>query len=309
VSEQRLGHVLRGHVHERVQGLLNRILRQPIHIPVIHPPPPSPQSLWNALNDPLFGWISDTASNKSLRRTIALRRGGLAWAAIFALVWHAPTSSPTLAALHCLLALCLYDGCLTYVDLNHAALIPDLCASVPERLALQKAGAVGAIVGAGSSFFAAAVWDEQRLWPFRVFSLALAAVCGGAFYAASLLLHESKRSEAKVVEKSASKAVALTPRVFFHQIARQRNFVIFLLVSAVQVFECTFEKNFLALFVASLLPSAPLTVRSGLVSAAYFLPHFSTIALSGPIDKYGVYAVRAARPPLTLGRSSCPSSF
>ncbi len=99
---------------------------------------------WNAINDPVFGWISDRLLTGRHKRSTAVRVGGVVWAATFVALWlplfH---GHPWLSSLHFVATLCAYDGALTYVELNLAALLAEVSgASVCVR--------AGALAGAGS---------------------------------------------------------------------------------------------------------------------------------------------------------------
>ena len=43
--------------------------------------------LWNMLNDPLVGWLSDRAPGLTRRRIPAIKWGGPLWALVFYLAW------------------------------------------------------------------------------------------------------------------------------------------------------------------------------------------------------------------------------
>ena len=97
--------------------------------------------VWNCVNDPLFAWLSDKKllqkSNKDfisnndivLKRLKNLKTCGPLLSASFALIWL-----PLLPiSLQFILCLCLYDGFLTVIDLQHSALLADLTVHVHER--------------------------------------------------------------------------------------------------------------------------------------------------------------------------------
>eukprot|EP00285_Hemiselmis_virescens_P017604 CAMPEP_0173404642 /NCGR_PEP_ID=MMETSP1356-20130122/59876_1 /TAXON_ID=77927 ORGANISM="Hemiselmis virescens, Strain PCC157" /NCGR_SAMPLE_ID=MMETSP1356 /ASSEMBLY_ACC=CAM_ASM_000847 /LENGTH=78 /DNA_ID=CAMNT_0014365347 /DNA_START=92 /DNA_END=325 /DNA_ORIENTATION=+ len=74
--------------------------------------------------------------------------------------------------------LCLYDGLLTLVELNHAALMPDLSTATGDRTKLNNASAAGAILGSFSSFFGHMYWSQSSkeggMVPFQRFSALVA---------------------------------------------------------------------------------------------------------------------------------------
>jgi len=100
--------------------------------------------LWNALNDFVFGWFSDKeASGKGAKpkhhpvhsRARVIRNGGVLWGIAFMLIWYPPdASAPDIwKGLHFALSLCMYDGMLSYVEVNHSALLAEICTSSSGR--------------------------------------------------------------------------------------------------------------------------------------------------------------------------------
>ena len=95
------------------------------------------RQVWNATNDPLFGWISDkwrsdtvaflcsclslsvlfllNWSAQDWNRTSAIRYGGALWVVAFVSTWI-EWGTGWLAGVHFVVMLCFYDGMLTYVE-------------------------------------------------------------------------------------------------------------------------------------------------------------------------------------------------
>ena len=92
--------------------------------------------IWNSVNDPLFGWMSDRMQTFSFRKNSRLGAiaMGLALGAVILYVWWIPShDSSTLAGLHFVTSLCFYDGMLTYVEVNHSALLAEISSSESVR--------------------------------------------------------------------------------------------------------------------------------------------------------------------------------
>ena len=171
--------------------------------------------VWNGVNDPLFGWLSDTlrapawlaaaaavrggsggapartASPAVARRAAAIRWGGLAWALAFVFVWHPWTASATLTGVHFTLALVAYDSALSLVEVNHAALLADMAATGAERAGANAWAATLGAVGSGSSLAAYATWDPADLRGFRRTALAVALLAAAVFWWAAGVLGEA----------------------------------------------------------------------------------------------------------------------
>ena len=288
--------------------------------------------LWNAVNDPLVGWISDAAPGTTQRRTPAIRYGGPVWALVFALAWIDLPSSPVLAGIHFTLILCAYDGLLTYVEVNHGALLADLSSSISDRTRLNQASALGAILGSFSSFFGHLYWDGRGsgcdLTNFRRFAgcVSVLAALGFAWSAAFVTTDRHSLAEGQADESvlliaggNAEVAGATTGKsglgegrgkpkrksalLVLKQLTRQRNLALFTAVSALQVFECTFEKNFLYIFVDVLLADLSKQIRSMIISVSFVLPWLITFLIGPFVTRFGVYRVIGTAFVLKVGLS------
>lgn len=69
--------------------------------------------VWNATNDVIFGWLSDTmpiSQGTRSRRLVAIRWGGLCWAFAFLVAWFPWGTNPALVGLNFMFNLCLYGN-------------------------------------------------------------------------------------------------------------------------------------------------------------------------------------------------------
>lgn len=151
--------------------------------------------VWNSLNDFICGWVSDqnllgsgtqvrVSQSTALRRIEALAFGGPGFAIAFSLVWY-NWAPPNLQFVVCL---CLYDGFLTYLDLNHSALLADLATTEVDRTNLSLYSSLASAFGCISVFFSFAVWDKNNVSMFRIYCACIAVISAIGFQFSTILL-------------------------------------------------------------------------------------------------------------------------
>ncbi len=105
-------------------------------------------AIWNAINDPLFGYITDSTKSKLGRRIPYMRYTAPFLAFTFILVWFAPrgAGSSTLF-LWMLVTMLLYDTAYTIIGLVYSALLPEVTESDAERNGLQISASLFGLLG------------------------------------------------------------------------------------------------------------------------------------------------------------------
>eukprot|EP00004_Rigifila_ramosa_P010454 TRINITY_DN2230_c0_g1_i4.p1 TRINITY_DN2230_c0_g1~~TRINITY_DN2230_c0_g1_i4.p1 ORF type:complete len:485 (-),score=101.12 TRINITY_DN2230_c0_g1_i4:8-1372(-) len=269
--------------------------------------------VWNSVNDPLFGWWSDTArtTRGSQRRVWAILYGGPALAAAFLMPWFllsgsqtgqpstVPPNDPIWTAFVFSASLCAYDTFLTLVEVNHQALLADLAATTPERTLLNSTASVLSALGAGSAFLAQRSRGPEQGGPSAFLAVcvgaALAAV--GAFIASGLLarkwnLQRRYTGSGGSSEAHLDTAAAPTPSLGLtaRNLLQSRNFGLFTIYSFLQVFECTFEKGFLPVTTAVLAPAMSPGTLSILVALSFVVPHVLVVLLTPLVNERGLHA-------------------
>ncbi|KAM5142183.1 transmembrane protein 180 isoform 1-T5 [Mantella aurantiaca] len=269
--------------------------------------------VWNSLNDPLFGWLSDHVflSTKQssvdistpevvLKRLRALGRNGPLFALSFLAFWVS-WAHPGLQFLICL---CLYDSFLTMIDLNHNALLADLAVSAVERTRLNFHCSLFSAIGSLSVFASYTVWNKKDFFSFRIFCVVLAAVSALGFTVSTWLLKQRFQTggntvsdqdilkELYVEESSVSPEKKITLLEYLRQLSRHRNFLWFVCMNLVQVFHCHFNSNFFPLFLEHLL-SDRISISTGsfLLGISYIAPHLNNMYFLSLCQKHGVYCV------------------
>ena len=104
--------------------------------------------IWDTINDPLFGWLTDRTRSRHGRRRVYLIYGALPLAIVSAAVWMMPAGlSPVAAFLWIAISYTLFDTVATLIQLPYAALSAELTRDYDERTSLMAISSVGALAG------------------------------------------------------------------------------------------------------------------------------------------------------------------
>ncbi len=105
-------------------------------------------AVWNALNDPLFGYITDNTRSRRGRRIPYMRFTAPFLAFTFILVWFAPPQAGQQTLFWwMLITMLLYDTCYTIIGLVYSALLPEVTESDAQRNGLQISSSLFAMLG------------------------------------------------------------------------------------------------------------------------------------------------------------------
>ncbi|MBN3033503.1 MAG: MFS transporter [Candidatus Saganbacteria bacterium] len=122
-------------------------------------------AVWNAINDPVAGFISDRTRSRYGRRLPYLAACLLPLGLVFYLIWVPPFRGLDQYRLlfgYFLAAICLFDGLLAFVGINWSALFPEMFLGFRERLAVnsyrQLFGLFGLILAIGLPPYFYSVW-------------------------------------------------------------------------------------------------------------------------------------------------------
>ncbi len=111
-------------------------------------------AIWNALNDPIFGYISDRTRTKLGRRIPFMRFTAPFLAITFVIFWLVPIDSPQLSIFFwMLIMMALYDTCFTIIGLAYAALLPEIAQEDQVRGQFQQFSSLFYLIGVVFGFF------------------------------------------------------------------------------------------------------------------------------------------------------------
>lgn len=152
-------------------------------------------NIWNAINDPLFGWISDRTKSKRGRRLPYIRFLSPLWL-ICTVILFFPylTLSEIGLAIWLTTALLLFDGCYTMVAGCYNSLMPELSTITTERTKISLFSQIFAIFGMAISFvFPMLLVDDVNA--FFLFVIIGSIVAMLVLFIPSFFLRERKIAE------------------------------------------------------------------------------------------------------------------
>jgi len=162
-------------------------------------------AVWNALNDPLFGYITDSTRSKRGRRIPYMRYTAPFLALTFILVWFAPPKAgQEVLFLWMLVTMLLYDTAYTIIGLVYSALLPEVTESDAERNGLQISaslfGLLGMILGfLIPDFFRPKAGTSPSFLPLQVSMVVVGVLCATFIIITTLKVRE--RPEFYLVDK------------------------------------------------------------------------------------------------------------
>lgn len=239
-------------------------------------------AVWNALNDPIFGYITDSTRSRRGRRIPYMRYTAPFLALTFILVWMAPRQAGQTGLFWWMLAtMLLYDTCYTIIGLVYSALLPEVTESDAERNHLQISASLFGLLGFLIGFIVPEIFRPRAGTTSSFFPLQVAMVVLGVTSALLVLattLKVRERPEFYRLDQPLPLGAAIrytfTSRSFL--ILVSQNFMSILMQSMV-----TGMLFYLADYVLR-MSALPLL-------AAVFLPLFLGVPATSPIrQRFGV---------------------
>jgi GPH family glycoside/pentoside/hexuronide:cation symporter len=111
-------------------------------------------AIWNALNDPIFGYLSDKTRSKKGRRIPYMKFTAPFLGLTFVVLWFVPLTFDQLSIFIWMLVLMLlYDTAYTIIGLVYSALLPELSEDDAVRGSFQKSSSLFYLLGTILGFF------------------------------------------------------------------------------------------------------------------------------------------------------------
>jgi GPH family glycoside/pentoside/hexuronide:cation symporter len=92
--------------------------------------------VWNAINDPLMGRLSDRTRSKMGRRIPYILFGAVPMGAAFALLWVPPQATQTLTVIYFIITIFVFDTLLSLITMTYNALFSEITAG-PDQLKVR----------------------------------------------------------------------------------------------------------------------------------------------------------------------------
>lgn len=153
-------------------------------------------AIWNAINDPLFGYITDSTRSKMGRRIPYMRFTAPFLALTFILVWFAPQGAGDSGLFAWMLVtMLLYDTTYTMIGLVYSSLLPEITESDSERNGLQISSSLFGLLGMLLGFIIPDFFRPKAGTSPSFFPLQMAMIAVAVFAAAVIIFTTFKVKE------------------------------------------------------------------------------------------------------------------
>jgi len=117
--------------------------------------------IWNAVNDPLMGQISDRTRSKFGRRVPYVALGAIPLGLSFFFLWTPPGQSPWLLAAYFLMILFIFDTLYSLTFIAYVSLFPEIAPTARDRIDLSATREILATLALLLSFILAPILAEE----------------------------------------------------------------------------------------------------------------------------------------------------
>ncbi|CAJ1074990.1 Hypothetical predicted protein [Xyrichtys novacula] len=262
--------------------------------------------VWNAVNDPLFGYLQDNSRVPCCsQRRLSILYGAPLYSLTFLLAWfpwRAYTPGDWLCGLHLAVTLCAFDSLLTFVLLAQCALFAEISSQHQNRLRLVKYSQFASLAGCSNILFCGVLTNNME--DFKTFQAYTVVI---AILSCTCMLYTGFHSESRFDNKGSQseETLSLTQassqsepsfsnlRTLVWQILTNRDFQIFVTMNFFQVFMLTFLHNFTIIFTEHLIPQdvLPSMAKSIMYGAGFICPQLLVLSCQGVLHSLGYYKI------------------
>jgi glycoside/pentoside/hexuronide:cation symporter, GPH family len=170
---------------------------------------------WDAINDPLFGWVSDRTKSRFGKRRVFMIFGAIPLAIATALLWFVPASDRISAFFWILATFILFDTLWTLTNVPYYALTSELTDDYDERSSLTTYRMVMAVpaylVGAALTPAIVGLFALQQTG-YAFIGIAYGVLAGAALLISAAGIRERKGLAVSAPEPSPFKSLAVALR-------------------------------------------------------------------------------------------------
>ncbi|XP_061701659.1 transmembrane protein 180-like isoform X2 [Syngnathoides biaculeatus] len=256
--------------------------------------------LWNAVNDPLFGYLQDNSKVACCsQRRLSILYGAPLYSLAFLVAWfpwrpYAP--GDWLSGVHLTVSLCAFDALLTFVLLAQCALFAEISGDHRNRLRLVKYSQVASLLGSSSVLFCGLLSKNMEDFAaFQTFAVTVAVLsCGCMLYTG---LRSRGRFDDRAPEEPGDPGDPGCPspsvKTLTWQILLNGDFRHFVLMNFFQVFMLAFFSNFTLIFAEHLIPPDVLSslARSVMYGAGFICPQLLVLICDRLLHSLGYYRI------------------
>ncbi|KAK5856311.1 hypothetical protein PBY51_007919 [Eleginops maclovinus] len=261
--------------------------------------------VWNAINDPLFGYLQDNSRVPCCsQRRLSILYGAPLYALAFLIAWFPwQTYAPGdwLSGVHLTVSLCAFDAMLTFVLLAQCALFAEISGHHQSRIRLVKYSQVASLIGSSSVLFCGVISKNMEDFAsFQSFSVLVAILsCGCMLYTG---FHSESRFDqvsesdagGSADQNSHQSAVSFSMlKSLTWQILSNRDFQLFVFMNFFQVFVLAFFNNFTMIFTEHLIPPdvLPSLAKSIMYGAGFICPQLLVLSCQSLLHSLGYYRI------------------
>jgi GPH family glycoside/pentoside/hexuronide:cation symporter len=117
--------------------------------------------IWNMINDPLMGQLTDRTRTKMGRRVPYVLFGAIPLGLSFFFLWTPPQSSPFVLAAYFFIMLFIFDTLYSLTIIAYNSLFPEVARTLTDRISLSTIREIMAVVGLLSAYILAPILSEN----------------------------------------------------------------------------------------------------------------------------------------------------
>jgi len=117
--------------------------------------------IWNMINDPLMGQLTDRTRSKMGRRIPYIYFGAIPLGLSFFFLWTPPTASPWIVALYFFMALFIFDTLYSLTLIAYNSLFPEVAKTLTERISLSTIREILAVIGLLAAYIVAPILSDS----------------------------------------------------------------------------------------------------------------------------------------------------